>query len=45
MELTIGKEYPIIDIDEYEDLTIKDDLGRKHYFDFETLHEFFKPAL
>lgn len=44
--LTIGKEYPIIDINECDDLTtIIDDLGCEHFFEFKTLHEFFKPAL
>jgi len=41
--LTINKEYPIFIIKGY--LGIIDDLGCEHFFEFKTLHEFFKPAL
>lgn len=44
--LTIGKEYPIIDINECDDLTtIIDDYGYEHYFTKEQLPKYFKPAL
>ena len=44
--LTIGKEYPIIDINECVHLaTIIDDSGYEHYFTKEQLPKYFKPAL